>query len=66
MSKKKSIYLPKKRTSYEPKQSALISYGKTEPNFTMLPNLVEDPIAVNNIANAEFDYTENLISDDEE
>lgn len=66
MSKKKSIYLPKKRTSYEPKQSSLISYGKTEPNFTILPNLVEDPIAVNNIANAEFDYTENLISDDEE
>lgn len=66
MSKKKSVYLPKKRTSYEPNQSALISYGKTEPNSTMLPNLVEDSIAVNNIATSEFDYTENLIFNDED
>ncbi|WP_300383860.1 hypothetical protein [Clostridium sp.] len=66
MSKKKSVYLPNERTSYEPKPSALISYGKTEPNSTMIPSTVDDDIAVNNIAYSEFDYTENLIHDEEE
>lgn len=61
MVNKKNAYTPKDRTSYAPKKSDLISYGKTEPNSTILPSTVEDDIAVNNIAYSEFDYTENLI-----
>lgn len=66
MVNKKNAYTPKDRTSYAPKKSDLISYGKTEPNSTMLPSTVEDKIAVNNISNAEFDYTEDLNFGEEE
>ena len=65
MANKKSVYTPNDRTSYEPKPSALISYGKYEPNFTMIPSPVEDDIAVNNISYSEFDYTEDLIFDED-
>ncbi|MBQ6819831.1 MAG: hypothetical protein IJO26_00875 [Clostridium sp.] len=55
---KKRPYLPKERTGYAPEKHALISYGKDKTTSTPLPNTVEDPIVVNNIAYMEFDYTE--------
>lgn len=64
MVNKKNAYAPKDRTGYEPKPSDLISYGKYEPNFTMIPSVVEDSIVVNNISYPEFDYTEDLNFDD--
>ena len=61
MVNKKNAYTPKDRSSYAPKPHDLISYGKLEPNSTMLPSSVEDNIVANNIICPEFDYTENLI-----
>ena len=55
---KPTNYLPQYRTGYAPEPHTLISHGKVEEPSTMLPNTVEDPIVVNNISNAEFDYTE--------
>lgn len=54
MSTKKNdnAYLPEDRTDYHPED---IKSGNTT-----LPNPAEDPIVVNNIATSEFDYTENL------
>ena len=57
---KKNVYLPDERTGYAPEPHSLISHGKIEAPSTMLPNTVEDDIVVNNISNAEFDYTEQL------
>jgi len=54
----KTAYLPEHRTGYAPEPHALISHGKTEKPSSMLPSTVEDAIVVNNISNAEFDYTE--------
>ncbi|MGL5153008.1 MAG: hypothetical protein ACRC7N_20815 [Clostridium sp.] len=54
MNKNKSIYLPKDRTDFSPKESEIRSGN------TPLPNPAVDPIVVNNIAQAEFDYTEDL------
>ncbi|MGL4772351.1 MAG: hypothetical protein ACRC2K_02195 [Clostridium sp.] len=51
---KNKLYLPKDRTDFYPTESELIS------NNTNLPNPAVDPIVVNNIAQAEFDYTEDL------
>lgn len=51
-SNKSGEYLPKERTDYHPED---IHSGNTS-----LPNPAEDPIVVNNITTAEFDYTENL------
>lgn len=63
----KNIYLPEHRTGYAPEAHSLISHGKVEGPSSILPSTVEDPIVVNNISNAEFDYTEQLntpLSDD--
>lgn len=64
---KTNIYLPKMRTGYAPEAHSLISHGKVEEPSSPLPSTVEDDIVVNNISNAEFDYTEDLnfnINDD--
>lgn len=60
MTNKNQLYLPKERVGYEPSKNALVSYGPAGGKPTTLPNTVTDPIAVNNISNAEFDYTESL------
>ncbi|MCI6691843.1 MULTISPECIES: hypothetical protein [unclassified Clostridium] len=54
----KNAYLPEERTGYAPEPHTLISHGKLEGPSSPLPSTVEDPIVVNNISNAEFDYTE--------
>ncbi|MCF0146863.1 MAG: hypothetical protein HUJ77_00540 [Clostridium sp.] len=54
----KNAYLPEDRTGYAPEEHALISHGKIEGPSSILPSTVEDPIVINNISNAEFDYTE--------
>lgn len=59
MSKKNKPYTPNLRTGYEPKKHSLESYGKTN-GMSKLPNCVEDDIVSNNIANNEFNYTEDL------
>lgn len=56
----KNEYLPKERTNYAPEPHDLISHGKIEGPSSPLPSTVEDDIVVNNISNAEFDYTEQL------
>jgi len=53
------VYLPREKTNYSPAKKDLISYA-SDGSFTKLPNTVTDPIAVNNIANVEFDNTEHL------
>ncbi len=58
----KNSYLPEQRTGYAPEPHTLISHGKIEGPSSPLPSTVEDPIVVNNISNAEFDYTEQLDS----
>lgn len=55
----KKVYLPSLKTGYAPSKEALVSYAP-DGSSTKLPNTVTDPIAVNNIANAEFDNTEHL------
>ena len=59
---KPTNYLPEHRTGYAPEPHSLISHGKIEEPSSPLPSTVEDPIVVNNISNAEFDYTEQLDS----
>ena len=57
---KSNVYLPKMRTGYAPEPHTLISHGKIEEPSSPLPSTVEDDIVVNNISNAEFDYTEDV------
>lgn len=55
-------YLPNARTGYSPDKHSLVSESPTGAD-TKLPNTVTDDIAVNNIACAEFDYTEHAYVD---
>lgn len=60
MTHKEKPYLPKVRTDYHPSDSECQSstgVGQT----TNIPNPASDPIVVNNIANQEFDYTQDLM-----
>lgn len=60
MTHKEKPYLPKVRTDYHPSYSECQSstgVGQT----TNIPNPASDPIVVNNIANQEFDYTQDLM-----
>ena len=63
MSTNKKPYLPKIRTNYHPTEDECNNYtevGKPEN----IPNPAVDPIVANNIASQEFDYTQDMISDD--
>lgn len=60
MSNNAKPYLPKVRTDYHPSDAECQSstgVGTTEN----IPNPANDPIAVNNIASQEFDYTQDLM-----
>lgn len=54
-------YLPNQRDFMEESEEPVKSYSLKD--YTLLPNHVVDPIVVNNISNAEFDYTYNDESD---
>lgn len=58
----KNQYLPNARTGYSPDKHSLISESPTGVD-TKLPNTVTDDVVVNNIACAEFDYTEQAYVD---
>lgn len=60
----KNKYPPKDRDFLTPSASGLVSESETGSS-TPLPSNVEDDIVANNIANAEFNYTENLFGDDQ-
>ena len=54
-----SAYLPKMRTDYAPSDESVES--STGVDFPInMPNPTVDPIVVNNIANQEFDYTQDM------
>lgn len=56
-------YLPKMRTDYTPSNESVES--ATGVDFPVnMPNPAVDPIVSNNISNAEFDYTQDMISPD--
>ncbi|WP_297417417.1 hypothetical protein [Clostridium sp.] len=56
-------YLPKMRTNYHPSDEDVES--GTGVNFPInIPNPAVDSIVVNNISNAEFDYTQDMLSPD--
>lgn len=54
---KKKSYAPNLRNYLEAPVNRPKSFS--EKDYTLLPDNVEDPIVVNNISNAEFDYTYN-------
>lgn len=54
-------YGPNERDFFEANETPVKSYSLTD--YVNLPNHVIDPIVVNNISNAEFDYTFNEDSD---
>jgi hypothetical protein len=54
-------YLPKMRTNYEPSQNDVESATGVDFPINM-PNPAVDPIVSNNIANQEFDYTQDMLS----
>lgn len=58
-------YLPKSRTDYAPSKEDLKSESKTGDTFANLPNPTKDPIACNNIACQEFDYTEDPLFEED-
>jgi hypothetical protein len=56
-------YLPKMRTNYHPSEDDVES--ATGVDFPVnMPNPAVDSIVVNNISNAEFDYTQDMLSPD--
>ena len=56
-------YLPKMRTDYHPSNDEVES--ATGVDFPVnMPNPAVDPIVSNNIANQEFDYTQDMLSPD--
>lgn len=60
----KKDYLPKARTDYHPTNKEC--QDQTESGVTQnIPNPAVDDIVVNNISNAEFDYTQDMIVDDD-
>lgn len=56
-------YLPKMRTNYHPGEVEVESATGVDFPINM-PNPANDNIVVNNISNAEFDYTEDMLSPD--
>lgn len=54
-------YPPNERDFLEANENPVKSYSIED--YVLLPNHVVDPIVVNNISNAEFDYTYNEDSD---
>lgn len=56
-------YLPKMRTNYHPSEDDVESATGVDFPINM-PNPANDNIVVNNISNAEFDYTQDMISPD--
>lgn len=60
----KNSYLPKIRTDYSPSDESVES--ATGVDFPInIPNPAVDPIVSNNISNAEFDYTQDMIVPDD-
>ncbi|WP_102398938.1 hypothetical protein [Haloimpatiens massiliensis] len=55
--KNKKSYAPSKRDYLEEKPKKVLSHSKKDS--VELPDNITDPIIVNNISNAEFDYTYN-------
>lgn len=64
MNKKRTPYLPKIRTNYHPTDKEVESGSGVDFPID-ISNPTVDPIAVNNIACQEFDYTEDIESDEE-
>lgn len=56
----KQPYLPKMRTDYEPSDESVESATGVDFPINM-PNPAVDPIVAQNISNAEFDYTQDMI-----
>ena len=57
-------YLPKMRTDYIPSDESVES--ATGVDFPVnMPNPAVDPIVSNNISNAEFDYTQDMMSSED-
>lgn len=56
-----NAYGPNERDFLEANEASVKSYSIED--YVLLPNHVVDPVVVNNIANAEFDYTYNEESD---
>ena len=56
----KQSYLPNMRTDYEPSDESVESATGVDFPINM-PNPAVDPIVSQNIANAEFDYTQDMI-----
>ncbi|MBW6410248.1 hypothetical protein [Clostridium weizhouense] len=62
MNKENASYPPKIRTDYHPTSEKIESVSVDGSVSIDLPNPAVDNIVVNNIANAEFDYTQDLMS----
>jgi len=60
----KNAYLPKMRTDYSPSNESVESATGVDFPINM-PNPAVDSIVSNNISNAEFDYTEDMIFPDD-
>lgn len=60
----KNAYLPKMRTNYSPSDESVESATGVDFPINM-PNPAVDPIVSNNISNAEFDYTQDMIFPDD-
>jgi len=56
-------YLPKMRTNYHPSDEDVESGTGVDFPINM-PNPATDSIVVNNISNQEFDYTQDMLSDE--
>ncbi|MVX62896.1 hypothetical protein GKZ28_04160 [Clostridium chromiireducens] len=56
-------YLPKMRTNYSPSDKDVESGTGVDFPINM-PNPATDSIVVNNISNQEFDYTQDMLSDE--
>ncbi|EHJ02154.1 hypothetical protein CDLVIII_5684 [Clostridium sp. DL-VIII] len=58
-------YLPKMRTNYHPDKNDVESATGVDFPINM-PNPATDPIVANNISNAEFDYTQDMLLPDDD
>lgn len=58
-------YLPKMRTNYAPSDESVESGTGVDFPINM-PNPAKDAIVVNNIASQEFDYTQDMFSNEDE
>jgi hypothetical protein len=56
-------YLPKMRTNYSPSDEDVESATGVDFPINM-PNPATDSIVVNNISNQEFDYTQDMLSEE--